>query len=123
MRRFACLLVSILVAAAGAVAAMASSASSPVPRARSARSCRSIHAGGFTLEVKIIRGRVSCREARKVLGAFLTGKGTQHGGGSSATTYWTLYDWRCSHGGGGGACLRRGSNYRTARDYIEASVS
>jgi hypothetical protein len=116
MRRFICLLVSVALVSAMGIVTAASSAS---PRARSARSCRSIRAGGFALGVKIVRGRVNCAEARKVLGAFLNGKGTRHGGGSSATTYWTLYGWRCGHGAGGGACIRHGSDYRTARDYIE----
>jgi hypothetical protein len=85
------------------------------------RSCGGFKHGSQRYKIEIARGRVSCREARKVLKAFLNGKGKKHGGGSEATTYWTVYGWRCGYGTGI-ACTRGGTR-RKARDVIGAAYA
>ena len=74
-----------------------------------ARSCGTIHASGYAFRVTIIKGHTSCRIARKVLRAFMSGKGTKHGSGPEANLTWRVYRWTCGHGTGGGGCTRRGA--------------
>jgi hypothetical protein len=51
----------------------------------------------------------------------VNGKGTIHPAGRN--TYWTVGSWRCiPTESGGGACIRGGSNFHTAHEYIEAIV-
>ena len=90
--------------------------------AAAAHSCGSVKGAGHTWPVTIDRGRVSCRAARKVLRAFIHGKGRFHGPkhGPAAKQYWTLYGWRCARGAGAVDCIRHGRNYGSARDYIYA---
>jgi hypothetical protein len=78
---------------------------------------------GASFYVTVYKDPVVCRTARPVLRDFLNGKGTRHGpaNGPLADQYWTLDGgWRCGHGAGGGACIHGGSNYKLARDFIEA---
>jgi hypothetical protein len=109
---------------AATVASWFALAAPPTSLAATPRSCGSFQAGGMRLHVSIRRGRVSCTTARTVLRAFFAGKGKMHGPafGPAALQYWTVYGWNCGHGTGGGACLRDGTNYRNARDYIWAVV-
>jgi hypothetical protein len=100
----------------------ASACSAETMPVRAARSCGHIHAGGARLKVSIQRGKVKCHTARHVLKRFMNGGGKKHGGGSNATTYWTIGHWRCGYGAGGGACIRHGHNYKTARDFISAQT-
>jgi hypothetical protein len=96
-----------------------------VPAAHTAsRSCGTVRAEGVTFTVTISRGAVPCKTARTVLQAFMSGKGTLHGppNGPAFQQTWTLDGWSCGHGTGGGACIRGGATYRTARDYIVAQV-
>jgi hypothetical protein len=97
----------------------------PLPQRASAatasRACGSVRARGLTFHVTIGKGIVTCTEARHVLYLFMTGHGVRNGGPASYQTYWTLGAWRCGTGAGGGACIRHGTNYTTARDYILAS--
>jgi hypothetical protein len=82
----------------------------PAAGASSATSCGRIQAHGFTFNVTVGSGRVSCREARSTMKAFLSGGGTEHGGPSSPSfkKTWTLHGgWRCGFGTGGGGCTRR----------------
>jgi hypothetical protein len=65
---------------------------------------------GFTFNVSVRSGRVSCGEARFTMKVFLAGGGTEHGGASSPSfkKTWTLHGgWRCGFGTGGGGCTRR----------------
>jgi hypothetical protein len=77
-------------------------------------------AKGIRFEATVMKGRVTCRTARKVLRAFMSGKGHKHGSGPEVNLTWTVYGWTCAHGTGGGGCIRHGSNYKNARDYIIA---
>jgi hypothetical protein len=118
MRR---LLVAVAVAAAtGAVAAGAGSKPYVAPQARAARSCGTFRSSGHVLGVTVTRGNTSCTEARKVLGTFVSGKSTLHPAGRN--TYWTVGSWRCLPTAKGGACMRGGTNSRTAREYVEANI-
>ena len=74
-----------------------------------------------TYAATVLRGNVRCRVTRRVLRAFASGKGTLHGpvNGPAVAQSWTLFGWRCGHGAGGGACIRGGSSYKNARDWIE----
>ena len=89
-----------------------------------ARSCPSFTLSGYVFAVKIEKGGVTCSTARKVLRAFLSGRGKLHGppNGPAYKQTWTLYGWSCGHGAGGGGCIRHGSNYKNARDYILAEI-
>jgi hypothetical protein len=95
-----------------------------VPGAASARSrhCASVTAKGIRFNVTIVRGpEVKCSTAGSVLHDFLSGKGTLHGpvNGPAYLQTWALpHGWRCGHGTGGGACIRGGSDYKNAHDYI-----
>jgi hypothetical protein len=127
VRRHTRFAVSVL-ALAGAVSVMPGVAAGGQPRLAAAarsRSCRSVIAQGTRFQVTISRGRVSCRTARRVLRAFMSGKGKLHGpaNGPAYLQSWSLYGWRCGHGTGGGACIRHGTNYKNARDYIGAQAS
>jgi hypothetical protein len=99
-----------------------------LPGAASARNrnCRSTTAEGTRFNVTILRGpEVKCSTADSVLHNFLSGKGKLHGpaNGPAYLQTWTLpHGWRCGHGTGGGACIRGGSNYETAHDYILAQA-
>jgi hypothetical protein len=54
----------------------------------------------------------------------MDGKGKMHGppNGPASKQWWRVDGWKCGHGAGGGACIRGGKTYRTARDWIEAQV-
>lgn len=81
--------------------------------------------GGLRFEVTIRKGRVGCGAAVSVLQAFVSGQGELHGprSGPSSAQSWTLFGWSCGRGAGGGACIRHGSNFRNARDFIVAEVT
>lgn len=70
----------------------------------------------------IQKGTPSCSTARKVLRAFLTGKGTLHGpvNGPAYKQTYTVGAWTCGTGTGGGACFKGGTNYKSASSYIIA---
>jgi hypothetical protein len=92
--------------------------------AQASISCGRIEGG----EVKVLveRGHVPCREARKVMAAFLSGQGTEHGGPDSPSyrKSWSLHGgWRCGHAAGGGGCTRGGMTFRDSRDWITAFYS
>lgn len=78
--------------------------------ATGATSCGRIEVHGFPFIVTVDNGRVACREARSTIKAFLSGRGTEHGGASSPSfkKTWTLHGgWRCGFAAGGGGCARR----------------
>src|SRR3954468_14237820 len=84
-----------------AVSALTASASDGPSVAQAAsRSCGSFRLHGLTYDVTIERGHVPCRAARKVLRAFMNGKGRQHGSGPEADKTWPLSGWTCGHGTG-----------------------
>jgi hypothetical protein len=81
----------------------------PAATATSATSCERIQVHGFTFNVTVRSGRVSCKEARSTMKTFLSGGGTEHGGPSSPSfkKTWTLHGgWRCGFAAGGGGCTR-----------------
>lgn len=94
------------------------------PSARAARGCRTVVAAGTRFSVTISKGRATCATARKVLQAFMSGRGALHGppNGPAYLQTWTVDGWSCGHGTGGGACIRGGGTYRTARDDIIAQA-
>jgi hypothetical protein len=110
---------AIAVGVAGA--AWAQTASAPAHMAAT-HSCASVAGAGHTWAVTVDRGFVSCRAARKVLRAFIHGKGSFHGpkNGPAHKQYWALYGWRCGRGNGAVDCIRHGHSFGTARDYIYA---
>lgn len=122
----------VLVVALSVVPGAVTHASAPTdhPTARAApvkaaRSCGHVRAGhGYKLRFRITieYGRVRCGKARGVLRKFLNGGGVMHGpkDGPHARQYWAIGHWKCGYGTGGGACIRHGRTYRTARDYILA---
>jgi len=97
----------------------------PIASSASTRNCPRFRAQGNTFEAIILRGHPDCATVDKVLRAFMSGKGTMHGppDGPAYLQSWTLYGWSCGHGAGGGACIRGGSSYKNARDWIEAQVA
>jgi hypothetical protein len=114
--------IAIGLAAALAVACLmvvATKAASGSP-VSAARSCGHFHAQGLRFRATIVRGRVTCKGARKVLRAFMSGRGKKHGSGPEANLTWTVFGWTCGHGTGGGGCIRHGNDASTARDYIVA---
>jgi hypothetical protein len=113
-------------AAAVAVMIVLAPAASASPTVHEAtRSCADIRSEASTFTVTIEKGNVSCSTARKVLEAFMSGKGTEHGppDGPQADQTWTVDGWSCGHGAGGGACIHGGANYRVARDQIVAQAT
>lgn len=88
------------------------------------RSCGAFSVQGTTFAVTVLRGPVRCHVARHVLRRFMTGKGKMHGppGGPVLSQWWSVDGWKCGHGAGGGACIRGGKTYKTARNWIEAQV-
>lgn len=97
------------------IVAIATSGASAHPH-----TCPPVHAGGAILSVTVVRGNVGCPAVRRVLHAFMSGGGVQHGGPYEYEKWWDLGRWRCAHGAGAGSCIRGGSNYQTATDYIIA---
>jgi hypothetical protein len=83
-------------------------------------------AEGTHFNVSILRGpEVKCSTADSVLHDFLSGKGKLHGpaNGPAYLQTWILpHGWRCGHGTGGGACIRGGSTFKSAHDYILAQA-
>ena len=79
---------------------------------------------GNTFRVTIEKGRASCQTATRVLKGFLSGHGTLHGprNGPAYKQSYTLDGWTCGYGAGGGACIRGGKTYLTARDQILAEA-
>src|SRR5207245_5903281 len=115
MKRF------VLIAVAAALVAASSAPASPVAHAARRAPCGTIRVHEVDYRVSIWRGQVYCSTARNVLLKFLRGHGRHHGAGLPLyKQYWTLYGWRCSKGRLGGGCVRHGTDYRTARDYILA---
>jgi hypothetical protein len=106
----------------GAVCAMAVVMTGPSSAKN--RSCGTFRAQGVKFAATVLRGAVTCAAARHVLGDFLSGKGKMHGppNGPANKQTWTLDGWTCGHGAGGGACIRGGKTYKTARDWIEAQA-
>jgi hypothetical protein len=106
---------AVLVPVAGSISAEARSSTEDSVHA--ARSCGSVGGRGRRWDVTIENGGVSCRTARKVLRAFLHGKGRMHGprNGPASDQYWTLYGWKCGNGAGAVGC-----NRHHFRDYILA---
>jgi hypothetical protein len=95
-------------ALAGALAALALTATS-VP-ASATRSCGTLVAESQSARITILRGSVSCAQARTVIDRWLrpgTGVKVEHGGESApfGGKSWTMSDgWTCSEGAGGGGC-------------------
>ena len=121
MRKFVVtVVVGTAVATGGASAAMgtvAAASASTGAEAHAARGCGSVGGRGRRWQVTIDSGRVTCGTARKILRAFLHGKGRMHGprNGPAADQYWTLYGWKCGNGAGAVGC-----NRHHFRDYIYA---
>ena len=118
-RRFAVLLIGV------AVLACCLAFGVPVTQtagAAESRACGSFRVAGSVFDVTIEKGRVSCDTARSVLRGFLSGKAKLHGppGGPAYLQTWTLDGWSCGHGTGGGGCIRGGTSYTNAPDYILA---
>jgi hypothetical protein len=118
-------LIALIAAVLITLPAATALASDPPVHSAKHRSCGHFRAGkGYKIRfhVTIERGHVRCRTARRVLRKFMNGGGRMHGprDGPAYRQYWTIGRWRCGHGAGGGACVRHGKNYRTARDYIAA---
>lgn len=109
---------ALMSAAVFAVAALASSPAPPASGARH-RPCGTIHGRGHPWKVTIYKGHVSCHAARRVLRAFLHGKGRMHGppNGPAYRQYWTLYGWKCGNGAGAAGC-----NRHHFRQYVIAEV-
>jgi hypothetical protein len=105
---------------AAAVCALTAVFAAPV--AAGSRRCGSFRAQGARFDVTVLRGHVSCAAARHALRDFLSGKGKMHGppNGPADKQTWTVDGWTCGYGTGGGACIRSGRTYKTARDWIEA---
>jgi hypothetical protein len=86
------------------------------------RTCGTVVIGGVQRErVTILRGQVSCAQARAAIISFGSGHGIEHGGRNApfSRKTWTIPGgWSCGVGAGGGACIRGGSNYRNARDWV-----
>src|SRR4051812_31982930 len=78
------------------------------PTVRAAKACHSIHGRGYRWTVRVEKGHVSCRKARKVLSAFLHGKGHMHGpaNGPAYQQWRSVYHWRCGNGAGAVGCSR-----------------
>lgn len=90
------------------------------------RHCGTFDHGEDTFSVVVEKGALPCWEARHVLHAFLSGQGIEHGGATSPSyeKTWSLHrGWKCGHGAGGGACVRGGSTYLTARDWVIAQTT
>jgi hypothetical protein len=104
------------------VLGLPSAKSTRIGAAARSRACRSFQLRGTRYSVTIKKGRVTCRTARRVLRAFMSGKGTLHGppNGPAYKQTWTLDGWTCGHGAGGGGCIRHGTDYKNARDFIVA---
>lgn len=108
---------------AGLLCAVLGLAASPA-LAHHWRACGTFRIRGATFSVTVLRGPVRCSRARHVLRNFLLGSGKMHGppNGPAAEQTWTLGRWTCGHGAGGGACIRGGRTYKTARNWIEAVI-
>jgi hypothetical protein len=100
-----------------------SSASRVITLTEQAHSCTQIDAGGQIFHVKIHKGPVSCGEAQSILRTFFSGGGVEHGSGAEYKRTWTIGNWRCGHGAGGGGCIRGGSNTENASSWIEGYIS
>ena len=87
------------------------------------RQCRDFFWRGARYKLVVNRGHVSCRKAGRVLRRFLAGHGVHHGHGPLANQYWTLGRWRCGRAAGGGGCIRGGSSFRNAREYITTWIA
>lgn len=111
-------------ACAAAVMLTATGMAQAQPRAVSARTCGTVVARGVRFDVTIKKGRASCATARKVLWAFMSGRGRRYGpaNGPAYLQTWSVNGWSCGHGTGGGACIRGGRTYRTATNYILAQA-
>ena len=85
------------------------------------RSCGTVTATRQTVRVTVVRGRVSCAQARGLARSYICGHGTFHAGPSQAATYITIPGgWKCSTEGMAGAgCISGRSNYLNPRDVIE----
>ena len=114
--------VKVVVIILAAVAAMGA-----VPTAGSAREheCPQFRANGVSFNAIVLRGRPRCPVVDRVLRIFMSGGGRMHGppNGPAYRQSWTVEGWRCGHGTGGGACIRGGRTYRTAREWIEAQAA
>jgi hypothetical protein len=98
----------LLATLAVVLSTMAAGTAQGAAPASAARSCGNVHARGHAWKVTIDRGHVTCHAARRVLNAFLHGKGRMHGpkNGPAFRQYWTLYGWRCGNGAGAAGCSR-----------------
>jgi hypothetical protein len=97
-----------------------------VPGYPYSHNCPSVKLSGFRYDVTVLKGNVGCQTARTVLKDFLSGKGKMHGNpnGPAYQQTWTLDGgWSCGHGAGGGACIKGGSNYKNARQFINGYAS
>jgi hypothetical protein len=77
----------------------------------------------FEYHVKIERGQVSCKEARKAISTVIRGGGKRHGNPNKGleNLYWTLPGgWRCATGAGGAWGCGRGGTRANPRDEISA---
>lgn len=104
-----------LIAAAAAVAALAS------PASAATRTCGYVVHHRY--QVKVHRGRVSCKEARKALVTVIRGEGKRYGDpnkGIEGSGWAVPGGWRCSRGDGGTWGCARGRSGGRARDWVSA---
>src|SRR4051812_20042903 len=81
-----------------------------LPTAADARMCGKAHYGSHAATVTIVRGKVSCREAKRVARRLLSGNAAYHDGGYSYNSYYLLgHGWKggTSTGGWGATNKRR----------------
>jgi hypothetical protein len=103
------------------VAVLALFATVAAPRAAASRACAALPGGPAPRQVTILRGPVSCAQARAAAKAYLAGRGVFHGpaGGPRAAQYVTFSSgWRCSVVEQGGAACVRGGRLRDPRERI-----
>ena len=108
--------------AVGAVATIfAVSAAVAVSPAAASRGCGTLPGGVAPRRVTILRGPVSCTQARAAAKDYIAGRGSFHGpaSGPRAAQYVTLSGgWRCSVIEQGGAVCARDGSRRDPREQI-----
>lgn len=91
------------------------------PAAAARKSCGYVNPAEY--HVKILRGRVSCKAARKAIATVIRGGGKRHGNPNKGleNLYWTVPGgWRCATGAGGAWGCQRGGTRAHPRDEISA---
>lgn len=90
------------------------------PAAAEAKSCGSFKIGDYRAYVTVERGPTGCKTAKRLVLDLYKGKGTPRG--TPPNDYRALRGWRCDTATGGGACGKRGRNYKTYKDYVTAEI-